>query len=322
MASEGTLGAQAGATSRQNGPRPPMVVVVGSVNRDYVCRVPAVPRPGETVLGAELTLGSGGKGGNQAVAAALLGAPTALVARVGADADGAAMLESLASAGVDVDDVVTVADGRSGAAFVMVTGDGENAIVVAPGTNGRLGSDEVGEALGRRLRPGDVVVVQAEIPTAGIAAAADAAGRLGARFVLNLAPYQPLSDAVLRVCDPLVVNEGEARALLGIADDADTDGGSIAARLGERARSAVVTLGGDGALLVEAGAVRQVPTERVPVVDTTGAGDAFTGALAAALCGGADLTAAVRLGVAAGSHAVGRAGTQRSYPRPEDLTGS
>jgi ribokinase len=301
------------------------VVVVGSVNRDYVCRVTAVPRPGQTLLGGELALGSGGKGGNQAVAAALLGAPTAMVACVGDDPDGQALVADLTSAGVDISGVVTVAETRTGMAFVMVADDGENAIVVAPGANGRLDARLVDTTLGTRLRDTDLVVLQAETPESGVRAAVDQARRVGARVVLNLAPYREIGEDLLAACDPIVVNEGEARSLLSRLADLDADAeqmtaGSMSAELGRRARSAVITLGAAGAIVAYGDSVEQVPAESVPVVDTTGAGDGFVGALAAALAAGRDLLDAVRLGVAVGSFAVGRAGAQASYPTVADLS--
>lgn len=292
--------------------RPPSVVVVGSVNRDYVCRVPAIPRPGQTLLGAELRLGSGGKGGNQAVAAALAGAPTSLIARVGDDADGEALLADLEAAGVDVSGVGTSTAAATGVALVMVADDGENAIVVAPGANAELDGDAVRAALTGRLAAGDVVVLQGEIPVSGIEVAADAAARVGARVVLNLAPYQVMSAALLGLCDPLIVNEGEALELLDRTMDQIDGPTDLAERVSGWALSAVVTRGGHGAVLAEGYDVIEVPAEKVTVVDTTGAGDAFTGAVAAALAGGARLEAAVRAGVAAGSVAVTRSGAQQA----------
>ncbi len=316
MACDDGLGGEVGAAMRSPaaGGRRPVVVVVGSVNRDYVCRVTSLPAPGETVLGAELSMGSGGKGGNQAVAAALMGATTALVACVGADPDGRALLADLEAAGVDVEDVASVAGAQSGAAFVMVADDGENCIVVAPGANSRLDAEVVEHALERRLRRDDVVVVQAEIPSASVEAAAGVAERLGARFVLNLAPYREVPAALLRQCDPLVVNETEARALLGLhtdgSPDSSADAESMAEQLGGRTRSAVITLGAAGAVVAAEGAIRSVPAERVTVVDTTGAGDAFVGALAASLSHGDSIASATLQGVRAGSQAVTRRGAQ------------
>ncbi len=300
------------------------VVVVGSVNRDYVCRVARVPLAGQTLLGGELTLGSGGKGGNQAAAAALLNAPTSLVACVGDDPDGQSLVTDLVATGVDTSGVVTVAGVRSGAAFVMVADDGENSIVVAPGANASLDADAVRDSLSALLGRDDLLVLQAETPESGVLAAVEHAGRVGARVVLNLAPYRAVHADVLARCDPLVVNEGEARSLLrqlsGPVEDPDGLAAvELAATLGRHTRSAVITLGAAGAMLAYDGTVEHVPAETVPVVDTTGAGDAFTGALAAALCAGAGLLSAVRLGVAVGSLAVGKAGAQSSYPTRQQL---
>ena len=190
------------------------MLVVGSVNRDYVCRVEALPAPGQTVLGGEASVGSGGKGGNQAVAASLLGARTALVARVGDDSDGRALAADLAEAGVDVR-AVTATDARTGMAFVLVDARGENSIVVAPGANELLDPAAVAHAVRERLSASGVLVTQAEIPVPAFDAAVLTAAEVGCRAVVNLAPYRPVDGAVLALCDPLVVNESEASDLLG-----------------------------------------------------------------------------------------------------------
>ena len=295
------------------------VVVVGSVNRDYVCRVRSLPAPGETVLGGEVSVGSGGKGGNQAFAASLLGATTALIARVGRDADGQALVEGLATAGVDVTDVVAV-DTRTGLAFVLVDSHGENSIVVAPGANERLEPEAAAEAV-RQLRSprGGVLVTQAEIPTATSVAAIEAAVASGRRVVVNLAPYRPIDAGLLARCDPLVVNEAEAGGLLGREVRGADQARTAVAELAGRTRSAVVTVGAEGAVVSRGDWVEQVPAEPVEPLDTTGAGDAFTGALAAALSADCDLIEAVRIGVLAGTYAVGRAGAQASFPTAADV---
>jgi len=295
------------------------VVVVGSVNRDYVCRVDTLPRPGETVLGGEASVGSGGKGGTQAVAASLLGARTALVARVGNDDDGRALLADLADAWVDTTEVVALSDVRTGMAFVLVDAHGENSIAVAPGANDRLEPRVAARSVHRLLAPSGVVVVQAEIPDAVLTAAVGAATAVGGRAVVNLAPYRPIDDQVLAACDPLVVNESEASGLLG-REVTGADGARAAVvDLARRARSVVVTVGAAGAVVGWAEEVHHVPTHDTEVVDTTGAGDAFTGALAAVLSARQGLMAAVRIGVRAGTHAVGRPGAQASFPTLEAL---
>ncbi len=294
------------------------VVVVGSVNRDFVCQVPTLPRPGETVLG-EASVGSGGKGGNQAVAASLLGARTAMVARVGRDDDGRALVKDLADAWVDTREVMAT-NRRTGTAFVLVDAAGENAIAVAPGANLLLEPGHTESAIRRMLAPTGVVVTQAEIPDATFAAAVRTAAALGCRAVANLAPYRPVDAGVLALCDPLVVNETEASELLGRDVRGREQARAAVAELSERrTRSAIVTLGAAGAVVGREGAVESVPASAVDVVDTTGAGDAFTGALAAALSAGCDLGEAARIGVRAGTWAVTRLGAQASFPSAADL---
>jgi ribokinase len=295
------------------------VVVVGSVNRDYVCRADVLPAPGETVLGGEAFVGSGGKGGNQAVAASLLGARTAVVARVGKDDDGRALLADLATAWVDTVEVVPLNDVRTGMAFVMVDAHGQNSIVVAPGANELLEARTTGRAVRRLLGPGGVMVTQAEIPVPAFEAAIAAAAEVGCRAVVNLAPYRPIGDDLLAHCDPLVVNESEASGLLGREVRGREQAIAAAREISGRVGSVVVTVGADGAVVATGDRVDHVPAEAADVVDTTGAGDAFTGALAAALSAGRSLVDAVGIGVRAGTYAVARRGAQASFPRGSAL---
>jgi ribokinase len=299
---------------------PGTVVVVGSVNADVIARVAAHPAPGETVLGDSLVVLAGGKGANQAVAAALLGARVALVGAVGDDEFAGPATETLRSAGVDLTALDVVA-GPTGIALVTVAADGENSIVVVPGANGSVGRDAVAEH-GHLVGAADVVVLQGEIPRDGIEAAARAAR---GRVVLNLAPVLALDPEVLRLADPLVVNEHEARGALAIlcagagpgndADHARVAGELVAAGV----RSVVVTLGPAGALVaVPRHEVVAVPAPAVTVVDTTGAGDAFVGALAHRLAAGDGLVAAARLAARVGAYAVTGPGAQASYPSADD----
>ncbi|HET6561388.1 MAG TPA: ribokinase [Marmoricola sp.] len=297
----------------------PHVVVVGSLNRDYVCRVEALPSAGQTVVGDEAVVGSGGKGANQAVAASLLGAPTAMVGRVGDDEDGRSLVDGLRAAGVDTGAVSMLPGVRTGMAFVLVAADGENCIAVAPGANSRLDADEAVGAVRSLLAPTGILVTQAEIPEATFRAVVEAAAERGCRAVVNLAPYRPVPESLLRLCDPLVVNESEAGALLGRGVRGADDAEAAAGELFGRTRSVVVTVGAEGAVLAGPDGVERVPAPTVEVVDTTGAGDAFTGALAAALSRGGPLAAAVRLGVRAGAHSVARPGAQASYATAADL---
>jgi ribokinase len=294
------------------------VLVVGSVNRDHVCRVEAFPAPGETVLGGEVSVGSGGKGGNQAVAASLLGARTALVARVGDDLDGYALTAALAEAEVDTTEVAA-ADVRTGMAFVFVDAQGENSIVVAPGANELLDPASVEDAVRRRLAPSGVLVTQAEIPVPAFDAAIRTAAVAGCRAVVNLAPYRPVDEDVLALCDPLVVNESEVSGLLGREVRGEAAARDAVSDLLRRCRSVVVTVGEEGALVADADGVHVVAAPQVEVVDSTGAGDAFIGAMAAALSAGQDLPSAVRVAVRAGAHAVTRPGAQASFALAAEL---
>jgi ribokinase len=296
------------------------VLVVGSLNRDYVVSVDRLPRPGETRLGGDLAQWCGGKGGNQAVAAALIGAGhdvrVAVVGAVGADDDGKALLQGLRDAGVDVDDVAERADVRSGVALITVDEDGENTIVVSPGANASVTADEVVAVLSSRSPA--VVVVQCELPAEVVATVVSESARVGARLVLNLAPVVSLDASVLAVSDPLVVNESEAAELLGQALE-DGGAGAAALELSGHARSVVLTMGANGAYVVEDGVCSHVPARSVTAVDTTGAGDAFTGGLGVALALGSDLLTAATWGTEVAAYAVARPGAQASFPTWRDV---
>ncbi|MBB5779257.1 ribokinase [Nonomuraea jabiensis] len=287
-------------------PRHPLdVVVVGSANADLVVQVDRHPAPGETVLGSELAVHPGGKGANQAVAAARLGARVALLGRVGADGHGRLLRESLERDGVDLGHLHDTA-AASGIAMIAVGPRGDNSIIVAPGANALLTEGDVldGEPL---LRAAPVVSLQLEIPLPAVLAAA----RLARRAVLNLSPAVPLPDELLALCDPLVVNEHEAALLLGTSGAPDRQAAELLAR---GPRSVVITLGADGAVVAGDGAVQAVPSPHVAAVDTTGAGDAFTGALAWRLAAGEPLAQAAAFAARVGAAAVRRAGAQDSYP--------
>jgi ribokinase len=290
------------------------VFVVGSINQDFVLAVGRRPEPGETVTDAELTLLPGGKGANAAIAAARLGADVSMLGRVGEDAFGQDLIRNLRDNGVDAKYVRTTPDAPTGSAFITVTPDGENAIVVSPGANRSFGPDEVEEAAEILCETG-VLVAQLEVPAEAVERAAKIATQSGGRFVFNLAPAREVSESLLRLPDPLVVNETEARFLLG---DDTRDPERLAAKLLDLGpASAVVTLGASGAVLASGGTTRHFPAPEVEAVDTTGAGDAFVGALAARLAAGAPLEEAVPYAVLAGTATVAQAGAQGSLPTPE-----
>ncbi len=291
------------------GPGTRGVLVVGSVNRDRVLRVAQRPGPGDTVLANRMELRTGGKGANQAIAAAHAGAATRFIGCVGDDADGRAAIRDLMSAGVDTSGVAVVDGVPSGSAFITVTPDGENAIVVEPGTNALLRPIDAHAAVVSMHARGlaeRVVVTQAEVPEAVIERVAAAAEASSVRFVHNLAPYRVLGESILRMCDPLVLNEGEASELVGEPLGSISLASAAAGKLARACRSVVLTLGPSGAVLSDHRGVRQVPAIPVAdVVETTGAGDAFVGTMAAALARGADLDAAVTSGVHAAAAVIG-----------------
>jgi ribokinase len=292
------------------------VFVVGSINQDFVLKVDRRPKPGETVTDAELALYPGGKGANQAIAAARLGAEVAMLGRVGDDPFGGELVENLRDNGVDTSQIEAVADAPTGSAFITVTPDGENAIVVSPGANRSFGADEVRAAF-EDLREARLLLAQLEVEVEAVEMAAHIVAGSGRRFLLNLAPPREVSGELLRLSDPLVVNEHEAAFLLG--EDARNPEESAGKLLDLGPPSAVVTLGASGAVLAIGESSRHFPAPEVEVIDTTGAGDAFMGALAARLAENALLEEAVPYAVLAGAVAVTREGAQGSLPVPEDV---
>ncbi len=290
------------------------VVVVGSINRDLTVRVPRRPRPGETVLGRDHETGPGGKGANQAVALARLGRRVALVGRVGDDAEGRALLSRLASEGVAIEHVTVDVAAGTGLALITLSDDGENAIVVSPGANLHLGATDVTAAAGA-LAGASVVLCQLEVPLETVAAAVAA----GQRVVLNPAPGRPLPAPLLQRVDVLVPNRSELATLGGWDEAATVEEAADQAAALTGPGAIVVTLGGDGALLVAGDATTHVTAPEVDVVDTTGAGDAFCGALADAVCRGAVLEEAVRWAVVAGALATTQRGAQTALPTADQV---
>ncbi len=288
--------------------------MLGSLNMDLVVTVPRLPRPGETVLGERLGRYPGGKGANQAIAAARLGAQVAMVGRVGADGFGPELVANLTANGVDVSGVEPDNSAATGAALIFVGPEGQNMIAVAPGANAGLDTADVERAIDR-LRAGGVLVMQLEIPMAVIAPAAVAARRAGARVVLNAAPAQRLDPGLLEQVDALVVNEREARDLV---NEASPEAAAVALRaMGPRI--AVLTLGPAGSVFCDESGVHSVQPYPVTAIDATGAGDAFVGALAVGIANGLPTEAAMRFGNAAGAAATTSLGAQVALPRLEDL---
>ncbi|WP_405579560.1 ribokinase [Streptomyces sp. NBC_01190] len=271
------------------------IAVVGSANLDLVAHAPRRPEPGETVLGTGFEQHPGGKGLNQAVAAAGRAA-TAFVGHCGDDDAAAVLRDALRGRGVDTAHFTAV-PGASGRALISVTPDGENSITVLPGANTRLTAADVTAALDA-LAPA-IVLAQQEVPAAALGAAAEWADRRGARFVLNASPSVPPDERVLAGADPLLVNRGEAAYLTGV------DHPPAAARaLAGRCRSAVITLGADGCLIAVGDRITPLPAPRTTAVDTTGAGDVFAGVLVAHLAQGVALTDAAARATQAAADAI------------------
>jgi len=277
------------------------VVVVGSANLDLIASLDAIPAPGETVLARDVEQRAGGKGLNQAVAAARAGAATTFVAAVGDDDAAEVLLGAARDAGVDTS-LVRRESGASGTAWIMVGRDGENAIVVTSAANAALTA--LTDAERDAVTEAAVVVAQLETPLSAVTEAAEATR---GTFVLNAAPASELPRELLRRIDVLVVNEGEAAALSGVEV------------LLERVGAVVVTLGAAGALVADEHGRREVAGVRADVVDTTGAGDTFTGYLAAGLAAGVGLDDAVARAVVAGAIAVERPGAVPSIPTAAEV---
>lgn len=281
------------------------VAVLGSINMDLVVRVRELPRPGDTVLGDRLLTIQGGKGGNQAVAAARLGASVRMIGRVGADSFGRSLISGLRDDGIDTSGVVVDESEPSGAALIVVDASGENVITVAPGANSRVGRDDLAR-LRAGLGAGDVVVMQLEIPVDTVLSAIDVSHEAGARVLLNAAPSGVLAGRAMPHVDVLIVNEGEA---------AELGGDSVRRAVG----ALVVTLGAAGSVVYEGDRETRLEPRRVEAIDATAAGDAVVGAAAFALARGASVIDAVRLGNAAGAAAVTKMGARPSLPTPTDL---
>lgn len=289
--------------------------VVGSINMDVVVEVERAPAAGETVLGSDYLLHPGGKGANQAVAAARLGAPVAMIGCLGRDAYGDALHEALRREGVDLGHVQRV-EAPSGAAFITVERGGQNRIVVAPGANAQLSTTR----LPADLDATDWLLLQLEVPLDTVAAAARRVRAGGGRVVLNAAPAAPLPATLAEAVDYLVVNETEAAALLGVETPRDVEQArQLAARLRTPGSTVIVTLGAKGSVWSGPhgqGAIAALPVE---VVDTTACGDAFVGALVWALGAGQPLARAIQLANANGALTATRVGAQPSLPTFQEL---
>ena len=281
------------------------VIVVGSINIDLVVTGQKLPAPGETVIGGRFAQHHGGKGGNQAVAAARLGAPVAFIGAVGDDDFGRSARDTLAAEGIDVSQIRTLADQATGVALILVDADGENSISVASGANGAVTPEQVAGSIAVLAPgPGDVVLVGHEVPTAAVASALRAAGERGATTILNPAPASGLDAETVALAELVTPNEGELTTL--------HEAGVSAERI-------IVSLGSEGAELRSVDGSVRIPALPVEAVDTVGAGDTLNGALAASLAAGYPLEEAALRAVAAASLAVTKAGAREGMPTRGEL---
>ncbi len=295
------------------------IVVVGSANMDLVVKAERIPAPGETVLGGEFATIPGGKGANQAVAAARLGGDVVFVGRVGMDAFGVALRSEMERAGVQTHTLKSDSEAPSGVALIGVSAAGENAIMVAPGANGRVCEADI-LATESVIAAADWLVVQLEIPLEAVQSAITVAKRHGTRVLLNPAPAQLLPLALLQCVDVLTPNEHEALTLLGGTATGREDMESVAEELQALGIGRVIiTLGAQGCLVADTGGTRRYAAPVVTAVDTTAAGDCFSGALAVGLGEGAELAAAVAFALSAASLSVTRMGAQPSLPTRSEL---
>jgi ribokinase len=296
----------------------PKVVVVGSANTDFVLGVPDLPSKGETVLGDQFRVVRGGKGANQAVAAARLGADVTFVARLGTDSFGDQALSAYREEGIHTEFIVQDPEIHSGIALIMVNPSGENVIAVGPGANSRLSAQDV-LAASAAIEQADCVLLQLEIPVEAVQAAAEIAHRHQVRVILNPAPARKLPQELLNKVNYLTPNETETAILAG--EDPSSIGPDSLPRLASAlgVPKLVVTLGARGAAILQDGQATLIPSFPIKPVDTTASGDAFNGALAVALASGQTIAEAVRFANAAGAITATRPGAQPSLPTRKEL---
>lgn len=297
----------------------PQIAVVGSVNMDLVFKTPRMPVPGETLMGHSFQQIHGGKGANQAVAAARIGAAVALIACVGDDVNGQSCLQALGQDHIDLQNVRRTKDCATGVAGILLDDGGENCIVLATGANALLDPSDIGRAAST-IAQAKLLLCQLETPLDTVIAAIRSARQAGVKVVLNPAPARPLSDEVFACVDYLVVNETEAALLSGLTTVDLSNANEAAARLQQRgAKVVLITLGALGMWVRSTDDSYCLPARKVEVVDTTAAGDTFVGSLAVAIAEGMELRAACMFAQSAAALAVTKFGAQTSIPYRDEV---
>jgi ribokinase len=293
------------------------IVVIGSLNMDLVVRVEKMPKIGETIRGGDLLTVPGGKGANQAAAAALLGNKVRLVGRVGKDEFGSALIANLKQFGVVTENILQDETSATGTAMITVDEQGSNFIVISPGANGKVVPDDLIK-VEHLIKSAKLLVLQLEIPLSVIECAVQIASHSNIPIILNPSPVMELPKVLLGMIDYLILNEIEASTISGM-NVCDLASAEVAGKqiLGQGVKHVVVTLGGAGSLLVTHESVNHIPVLKVDVIDTTAAGDAFTGGFATGLIRGFSLVESVRYGNCTGAIAVTRKGAQTSLPSRE-----
>lgn len=290
-----------------------MITVFGSINMDLVATTPRLPKPGETVAGTGFATAAGGKGANQALAARRAGADVRMVGAVGQDEFAGPALDLLDKAGTDLAAVARV-DGPTGTALILVGGDGENMIAVVPAANGTVSAEQAEKAVGG-MKSGDILMLQQEVPANSVKAALNAARAKGVRTVLNIAPLIAETTELAALADIVIANETEFERLVGRDNLTASEREQILIEMhGKTEQILIVTLGGDGVIAAEGGALHRTKGLKIEPVDTVGAGDTFCGYLAASLDAGLDFDEALRRAAVAGSLACLKAGAQPSIP--------
>jgi ribokinase len=296
----------------------PSIVVVGSSNTDMIIQLARIPKPGETILGGDFTSVAGGKGANQAVAAARSGGKVSFIARIGKDMYGEQAIAGFKRDGINVEHVITDKSAPSGVALIFVADGGENSIAVAGGANAKLSAADVKKA-SKTICSAAILVAQLETPLETIEAAAMIAVRAGVRFILNPAPARSLPDSLLKLVSILTPNETEAELLTGIKVTSIASAAKAASALRARGvATVIITMGSRGAFLADDRGQQLIPGFKVKAVDATAAGDTFNGALAVALAEGMTSAAAVHFANAAAAISVTRLGAQPSIPKRKE----